>query len=222
LSGSGQAGCPRRNGGERIENLRGLVRPAEVAGKFAVGGYAQKRVGCLRVLESFVAEVEERFVPPVVDLGDPDRSAEGGPELVLVKRRDRGLERIARVEIRISHILPRGPMEFVGAGFGLHLDHGTSGLRKLRVVITGGDLHFTDRVDIRVHHDDAQHGIVVVRAVDHEIGGPEALPVVVDLNAGLRIFARSVLPEHLLRTGHHQLKRGKVAVQNREIANLFG
>ena len=82
-------------------------------------------------------------------------------------------ERIAGFENVVLQELKQRSVKLVRARLRLHLNHRSAGLRELRIVIGRGELEFLHRVDGRIDHDDAQHRVVIVGAVDHEIIHPE-------------------------------------------------
>src|SRR3989441_442879 len=129
----------------------------------------------------------------------PDRAPEGAAKLIPAQRRwPVGLaEGVARVHEAVLQELEEAAVIFVGARFGFDLNDRAAGLRVLGVVVAGGVLEFAHRIDGRVDNDDAEDRIVVVGAVNHEVRGAEVLPVVIDLNAALRIFAGGMLAEDL-------------------------
>ena len=113
-------------------------------------------------------------------------------------------------------------MEFVRAGLGLHSDDAGGALAGLRVVVLKGDLGFGDGVEVRVHDDDAQDGILVVGTVELKVGAREVLPIDLDLAAALRIFRGSVAETwQFLSAWREQFEIRKVAIQDRQIFDVL-
>ena len=110
-------------------------------------------------------------------------------------------------------------MEVVGARLGLRRHHGRHGLAELGVEVLRCDLRLGDRVQRRIHDDDAQDRILIVCAVQLESGAAESLAINLDLLAGLRILIGGVAPAQLLCTRKKQLQAGKVAPGDRQIRN---
>ena len=96
------------------------------------------------------------------------------------------------------------------------------GLAEFGVVVLKGDLGFLNGVEVRVHDDDSQNGILVVGAIQLEGGAAEVLAVNEDLLRALRILGRGVAPaDDLLRAGREELEVGEVAVENRKIFDVL-
>ena len=131
-------------------------------------------------------------------------------------------ERVPGIGDVVLEELEQAAMEFVGARLGFDLQHGATGLRVLGVVVAGCVLELGDRIDGRIHHDNAQNRVVVVGAIDHEVVGAESLAVGVDLDTLLRVLTGGMLPRHLLCTRHEQLQGRKIPVQCRQVADLCG
>src|SRR3984957_14599579 len=109
-------------------------------------------VGSGAIAETFVGEEEKCLVLAVIDLGNPDRTADGEAEIVLLINRvgDMGgvVEEVIRVEIVIAHELVRRAVELGGAGFGLEVpDAGPVSI--LCFVAAGIDGELIDGLDRR-------------------------------------------------------------------------
>ena len=85
-------------------------------------------------------------------------------------------------------------MNVVAAGLGLRGDHAGHGLTELGVVVLQRYFCFSDRIEVRIHHDDAQNRILIVGSVKLEPGAAEVLALGEDLLAALRILRGSVAP----------------------------
>src|SRR5436309_2899958 len=81
-------------------------------------------------------------------------------------------------------------MILVGSGLCLRAYDARGGSAKLRVVICGCDLRFSDRLQGWIDHDPAEHGIVIVRAVQKVRCTGEALTVYQHSIGTLRILGR--------------------------------
>ena len=75
-------------------------------------------------------------------------------------------ERIARLHLVVAQELERAAVNLVGAGLGLRADHAGAGDAEFGVVIRGRDLRFGHRFQRRVDDDPAEHGVVIVGAVE--------------------------------------------------------
>ena len=110
-------------------------------------------------------------------------------------------ERVARLEYVVLQEFEGRTMDRVSAGFGVNLNHRAAGLSKLGVVVARGHLEFLYRIQVGIHHDNAQHRVVIIRSINHEIVHAKELAIGIDLYPPLRIFTGSVLPVHFTRTG---------------------
>ena len=119
-------------------------------------------------------------------------------------------------------VVEAAAMEFVGAGLGLDGDHASGGFAELRVVVLKRDLGFLDGVEVRVDDDDSQNGILVVGAIELEGSAAEVLAVHEDLLRALRVLGRGVAPsDDFLRAGGEKLEVGEVAIENRQVFDVF-
>ena len=131
------------------------------------------------------------------------------------------LKRIAR-QIRVAPPIVEGAaMEVVGARLGLRRHHGRYSLAELSVEVLRCDLRLSDRVERRIHNDDAQNRILIVRAVQFERGATESLAIDLNLLARLRVLVGCVAPAQLLCARKEQLQAGKVAPGDRQIRNCL-
>src|SRR5580693_527647 len=102
-------------------------------------------------------------------------------------------------------------MKLVRTGLRLHSDDSGSGLAGFGIVILKSDFGFSDCVKVRIHYDDAQNWILVVGAVELEVGAREVLAVNHDLAATLRILRGSMAEAgHFLSARREQLEIGEV------------
>ena len=85
-------------------------------------------------------------------------------------------------------------MEFVAARFGLGGQDSSDGLAEFGVVVLSRHLRLSHRIQARVDDDDAQDGVLIVRAIQFVSGAAEVLAVDENLLTALRIFRGRVAP----------------------------
>ncbi len=112
-------------------------------------------------------------------------------------------------------------VDVIAARLGLSGHDARYRLAKFGVIVLQRDLGLGYGVQIWVHHNNAQDGILVVSAVQFVGRSAEVLPLNKNLLAALRIFRGGVTPPKLLGSGREQFEAGKVAVQNRQIFHVF-
>ena len=165
----------------------------------------------------------------VLDDGTTDRSS----ELVLQahrKRIDRGdgaartgalRERVTR-QIRIrGAVVKRRAVEGIRTRLRLRRYHRRNRLAELRVEVLRRDLRFRQRIRVRVHHDNAEDGVLIVRAIQLEGNAGKRLAVNLNLLRSLRILTGRVRPAQCLRARQQQLQIREVAIRNRQVHNLL-
>ena len=137
-------------------------------------------IPCCLLCALIIAEEEQL----VLDDGTADGSAELPP--ICSRQRHTGLVRegIARLLVTIAIEEEPGTVNFVRSGLGLHLDYARRRLAGFCVVILKRNLGFANRIQVRVHDDDTQDGILVIRAIKLKVSAREMLSV--DLNLARR------------------------------------
>src|ERR1019366_5607456 len=112
-------------------------------------------------------------------------------------------------------------VDVVAARLGLHGDVSGDRLAHFSVVLLECDLGFRYSVKIRIDDNDAQNRVLVVGAVQLEVGSAEVLAVDEKLLAALRVFRRRVAPSgQFLRARRHQLKLSEIAVQGWHVLDV--
>src|SRR6185369_6253644 len=125
-----------------------------------------------------------------------DRRPRGSAKLIPVAFRNghRFGKRVARkVRVRTLEIKCRS-VQLVGSRLGLRRNHRTQRFAEFRIVILGGDLHFLDRIQVRVDNNNAQNRILVVGAIQFERGAGKLLALRQNLLRTLRVLAGSMVP----------------------------
>ena len=112
-------------------------------------------------------------------------------------------------------------MKPVRPGLGLGRDDAGRCLTKLGVIIGGRDFGFGDRIEVGVDHDYAQNRVAVVGSIQLERGPAEVLSIHHDLTGLLGVLAGGVLPAQELGSGREELKVGEVAIEDRQVLDLF-
>ncbi len=120
-----------------------------------------------------------------------DGAAEAGAELVQAEGRQGGaVERRARIQLVVAHVVERAAVVFVGSGLGNHADLRAAGGSGLGGVVRSADAKFGDGVERDVQPrvrllrlflhaagiDAVEHEVAVVERVAVELDG--ALPAV--------------------------------------------
>ena len=197
----------------RVEDID--PQPAQVTLSFGRRRHAQQRGSARVAPRPLIVAKEEDLVPG-------KRSAERGAELVPLGHRNEAIragdflklrERVARVEDVVAQEVGQGAVEHVRARLRLRADH-PCGRPELGVVVGGRDLRLGDRLEGRVHDDEAEQGIVVVGPVEQMRRSGEALPVHDLAIRPLGILARRRLRRRRLNARSQQLERGEAAVQD--------
>ena len=107
-------------------------------------------------------------------------------------------------------------MKIVATRLSLHSNNASHSFAKLSVVVLQRKLRFSNRVDVGVHNDDAENGILVISSVQLVSRATEVLPVYKYLLASLRVFVSGVVPaDHFLCAWRGQLQTGEIAIQER-------
>src|SRR6266436_882391 len=112
-------------------------------------------------------------------------------------------------------------MDLVGSGlcFDLH-NHATS-LRKLRIEIAGRSIESLHRIDGRIDDNYAQHWVIIIHAIDHEIGSAKELPVCSNLDSPLRVLRLTVLPRIFCSPRKQQFQFRKISIKDGEGRHLL-
>jgi len=117
---------------------------------FRSGDGERRSVGACTVAEAFIGEEENVFVLAVIDLGNPDRSAAGETEIVLLVNRvgDVGgvVEEVIRVEVVIAKELVGRAVVLIGPGF-RDEGHYPCAVSVLRFIAAGIDGELVDGFD---------------------------------------------------------------------------
>ncbi len=100
---------------------------------------------------------------------------------------------VARLLVAAAMVEEAAAVQLVRSRFGLHSNHARGGLARFRIVVLKSYLGFGDSVKVGVHHDNAQDGVLVIRAIELEVRAREVLPIDLDLAAALRIFRGRVV-----------------------------
>ena len=113
-------------------------------------------------------------------------------------------------------------MEFVAAGLDLNGDVTGDGLTDFRVEVLVSNFGFLNGIEVRIHDDNSENGILVIGAVELKGRAAEVLAVDHNLLPALRVFRSGVAPtDELLRAGREQLEIREVAIQNRKIFDIL-
>ncbi len=132
-----------------------------------------------------------------------------------LRKRISGLEDIILQEIEcraVDRIAPR----LCG-----HADDRPARLRKLGVIVARGDARLGHRIDRRIHHHNAENGVVIVHTVQQIVGPCKLLAVRVHECGLLRIFAWRVLERVDGRARHKQRQICKIAIEHRQLGDLL-
>src|SRR5580704_18022702 len=102
-------------------------------------------------------------------------------------------------------------MKLIGTRLGLRGHDTGYGLAESCVIVLQRDFGFGYGIQVGIHYNNPEDGILVVSSIQFEGCTTEMLALSEDLQAALRILGGSVTPSHhLLRTRRHQLQVGKV------------
>ena len=173
---------------------------------------ARRRANLLAL--AFIRTKEEQLV---LD----NASADGTAELVLEAAGRGARERVLRQIGIVRTEVVRAAVERVRTRLGLHGHNGRNSLAQLGVKVLRGDLRFGNRIQRRIHNDDAQNRILVVGAVQLVSDAAEGLTVNLNLTRCLRIFVSSVGPAQQLCARQQKLQVGEVLSLNRKIVHLL-
>src|ERR1700722_18393620 len=99
--------------------------------------------------ETLVGRVEECFRQPVVGPRDGQRPSTGHTKLILLEWRYLGKKWVPRVEIGVSHELPKGAVILVRSRLRDHIDDATQRAAVGGVVVVGLDLELLNVIDDR-------------------------------------------------------------------------
>ena len=122
-------------------------------------------------------------------------------------------ERVARVEDIVAQEVRHRAFEGVRAGLRLRADD-ARGRPELGIVVGGRDLGLGHGFERRIDHDQPEHRVVIVRAVEQMRRSGEALAVD-DLSIrSLRVLARRGLRRRRLHARRQQFEGGEAPVQD--------
>src|ERR1700691_5239783 len=145
-------------------------------------------------------------------------AADGTAKLVLETSRVTGSlahgKRVTRQVGVAFTIVEESSVEGIGARFGLHRLHRGDSLPELSVKILGGDLGFRHGLVVWIDDNDAENGILIVRAVQGIVHAAERLAINLNLLGTLWVLVGRVGPTKLHRTRQQQLQIGKVMVRD--------
>ena len=97
------------------------------------------------VAESFVTGVEKCHVAPVI-AGENNWTADGSPELVLLKRSYLAQEKVSCIQCVIPQKFPGKTMKLVCPTLGNHVEDPSKRTPELRFIVVGLHLKFLDVV----------------------------------------------------------------------------
>src|SRR5438094_10345805 len=110
--------------------------------------------------QTLVIAKEERLVLA-------NRTADGAPELVLLKLRLVRIKELPGVEGAVAQKLEGRSMDFVGTGPGDDVHHSSTG-GKFTIIVADLNLELGDALESRKHFDGANRLVPVVQAINHK------------------------------------------------------
>ena len=168
VAGKDVAREPRTAGGVRLGSGRVVDRNQCAGGVDPLGKIALVHLGggngggggggAIAVAEPFVREEEEGLVLAVVDFGNPDGSAGGGAEVVLLVDGLLLVERVGEEAVGVEGVVAEEfvhiAVQFVGAALGCEAHHAAARVAVFGLESVGFDGEFGNRLDRgRVHGD---------------------------------------------------------------------
>ena len=134
-----------------LQDTTAVYQATEIAAPHRHGRHFHQLLGALAQRESLEGHEEERTVPSVINLRNPDGAADGAAELIANELRGLKVRRILAGSRDAEVVVARGfedrAVELVSAGFGGEDDGG--GRRKLGARVERLEPHFLNGVRIR-------------------------------------------------------------------------